>query len=154
MEKFLKQLKQLQQLQDLNPDKEYSEKSLRLILASPQNEPHKTSWQWLFARVGVVGAIVVLALVAVKESSIPLKVAGLDVSGLRAEAQELQTSLELAQVKEISTENEQINLALRESAQSDPGHLNTTILERESDKLDLENYRDETIDNALLEVMN
>lgn len=145
-------LKQLIALRNIQPSEEYSEKSLRLILASVKTEESERGWGMLLARVGVVGATATLALIVVSNSSIPLKLAGLDSSDLLAEAEVLEVSLKLAEIKETLSNSQQIDLALEESAKSGPGHLNTTILKRETEEFKLENYHNESIDKALEEV--
>lgn len=150
-DKFLKQLKQLQAIE---PGQEYSQKSLRLVLATPQNEFAPNSWRTLLVRVSAVGAMVALALIVVSKSSIPMKVAGLDAYDLRAEAQSLEVNLTLAEIKENSAQSKQTNLALQESAKSDPGHLNTTILKREADGLNTPKSQNDSIDKALEQIAN
>lgn len=145
-------LKQLQTLRHIAPSENYQEKSLRLILASAQDNPQEKSWNALLIKVGTIGAMVAVALLVVSNSSIPLKVAGLDTYDLRAEAQALEVNIELAEIKESSLQSKQINLALEESAKNDPGHLNTTILKREADTFGIEEYHNESIDGALLEI--
>lgn len=145
---------QLKKLQAITPNQEYSEKSLRLILASTQNNPKEKSWNVLLIKMGTIGAMLAVAFLVLSNSSIPLKVAGLDAYDLRAEAQALEVNIELAEIKEFSLQNKQINLALEESAKNDPGHLNTTILKREADTFGLEEYHNKSIDGALLEISN
>lgn len=148
---FLKQLKHLKAIQ---PDSEYSQKSLRLILAVPQDEQMINSWRTLLVRVSTVGVMLVIALLAVSKSPIPMKVAGLDAYDLKAEAQILDANLNLAEIKEISLASNQTNAALEETAKSGPGHLNTTILKREAADLNMGQYYDSGIDKALEAITN
>jgi len=142
-------LKQLNKLKGIAPSKEYSEKSLRLIFASRQAAVPETSWQALLMRIGAVGAFAAIALVVVSKSSVPMKIAGLDVKSLRAEAEVLAVNLELAEIKQSSEQNKRINVALKETAKSDPGHLNTLVLEREADAFDFDAYYNQDINAAL-----
>jgi len=144
-------LKQLKTLKSIKPDREYSEKSLRLIFASSQNNFELNSWRALITRIGAIGTMVAIALLVVAKSPIPMKVAGLDAYDLRAEAQILETNLNIAEIKESGLSVNQTNAALEESAKSDPGHLNTTILKRESGDLTVTEYHNDSIDKALEE---
>lgn len=147
-------LKQLKQLQEIRPSEDFRNKSLRLILASPQNEIVENSWRTLLIRISLVGATATFALLVVSKSSIPMKVAGLDAYDLRAEAQGLETNLNLVEIKESAVQNAQTNTALEESAKSDPGHLNTIVLNREVGDLKIINNYDSSIDKALNEIAN
>ena len=147
-------LKQLKQLQEIRPSEEFSKKSLRLIFASPQNAFIENSWRTLLIRISLVGAIAAFALLVVSKSSIPMKVAGLDSYDLRAEAQGFETNLNLVEIKESALQNKKTNTALEESAKSDPGHLSTTILNREVNNLNIISNYDSSIDKALNEIAN
>ncbi|MDP1689097.1 MAG: hypothetical protein Q8L47_03120 [bacterium] len=147
-------LKQLKQLQEIRPSEEFSKKSLRLIFASPQNALVENSWRTLLIRISLVGATAAFALLVVSKSSIPMKVAGLDAYDLRAEAQGLETNLNLVEIEESALQSKQVNTALEESAKSDPGNLNTMVLNREVDDLSVINNYDSSIDKALNEIAN
>lgn len=147
-------LKQLQTLRQITPSDSYKEKSLRLILASPQNDPIENNWRSLLIRVGLTGSVLTATLLVVFNSSVPMKVAGLDAHDLRAEAQVLEVNLALAEIKETAIESKQTNAALEESAKSDPGHLNATVLNREVKELETGDYHNESIDKALEEIAN
>ncbi len=142
-------LQQLKKFKGIEPDKEYSQKSFRLIMAGRQEDLELNGWRTLLVRISTVGVMLVLALFAVSKSSIPMKVAGLDVRDLKAEAEELDINLNLAEIKEISLASNETDAALEESAKSGPGHLNTTILKREVEDLNTEQFYDKDIDSAL-----
>lgn len=128
------------------PDAEYSRTSLVAIL---QNYPQKPLGVFgtIFFRIGLTGAVLAVIVFGTIKSEAPLKLAGLDSSGLRAEAEELDLQLRLTEVSAAGSQP--AAAALNEVAQNGPGHLNTLVIKKEAPKLNLEEYSNPEVDKAL-----
>ncbi|MBI2035252.1 MAG: hypothetical protein HYT12_01050 [Candidatus Liptonbacteria bacterium] len=142
-------LKKLKLLKSIEPDRDWSRASLNVILSQKQARRHATEWHSLFFRLSMITAVFVLVVLAAQKTNVPMKLAGLDASQLKAEAEGLQIKLELAEVTSSSVESKNINTALTQTAESEPGHLNTLVLTKESEGIQFENYENSDIDEAL-----
>jgi hypothetical protein len=139
-------LKKLKELKRILPDTEYSRTSLVAIIHDYPQRPLGV-FGTLFFRIGLTGAVLAVIVFGTIKSEAPLKLAGLDSSGLQAEAQELDLQLRLTEVS--AAESQPTATALSEAAQNGPGHLNTLIIKKEAPKLNLEEYVNPEVDAAL-----
>ena len=132
----------LKKLRGIAPDQEYSEQSLRVILASKiRTEDPGYSWSPLmFLRLGAVIAVLAIIVVTGLRFNNTSKLSSLDISGLKAEAQELDVQLKLAQATSSLESGGIVSTALKETAQNGPGQLNTTVLQKESGNFSIPDY--------------
>ena len=142
-ERLIQKIKLLRQI---SPDPDYSRRSLLAITGTGAESPI-ISHLPLFARLGSVLALSALLVFIAAKNDVPLKIAGLDPQGLRAEAEELEQQLRVAEVSLRPAKS--VEAALKEASQNGPGHLNTLVLKREAASLTPETYGNPRIDEAL-----
>lgn len=142
-------IKKLKLLKSIEPDKDWSRTSLTAILSVKQAGARSIEWSSLIFRLSLITGVFVLVVLGAQKSSIPMRIAGLDAKELKAEAEELQLNMELAQITSSSADSKNINTALTETAESQPGHLNTLVLEKEAEEIKFEEYGNSDIDAAL-----
>ena len=150
----------LQKLKSIKPDPDYTAHSRRLLLACPPHShslftPLSEITKSLFA-ISLSAALIVLIIGGfsyLEKSPLPLKLAGLDPSTLKAEAENLQIDINLSTLKRYEETPAVINTALTQTADNTPVYFESVILDRETDRIDLNNPTDETIDQALIEIL-
>lgn len=144
--------REFKNLKRISPDKDYGRRSLLVIVSTPQIK--RVFWPYAFLMnhpaltpsALVLAAFILFSAIAMKQE-VPLKIAGLDPQGLKAEAEELELHIKDAELHTIPTMTQAI--ALEEAASSNPGELNSEQLKREQRGIDAELFGNTAIDAAL-----
>lgn len=138
----------LKKLKSIVPDKEYSRVSLAAILLNTPPKPLGI-FETLLFRISLVVTVFAVIIFGAVRSDTPMKLAGLDQQGLKAEAEELELQLRLTEISINQDQDGSAVAALKEAAQNSPGHLNTSIIKNESPMLDATEYSNPGVDEAL-----
>ena len=154
MEEAIKQLKKIE------PSQDYKSHSLRLILSSPQNVETKLSIKLfeIFKFGAALSLTGLLIMISVSDSPSkfnakllsPVLLSSLDEGKITKEAGQVDIKITIAEAKYYNDSTKKVAIALDETAKNGPGHLNSTILEKEIGGLDINDGENgENIDELL-----
>lgn len=138
----------------LMPDEQYSRRSFNAIIQSklaPKTTPPLPNFVY---RLGFIMTVMIVSVLIAIKNDVPLKVAGLDAQGLKAEAEELEIQLRLAEISSYQKQQRTVGAALKETSHNDPGQLSTTLLQKEADSLNIDTNINQDIDSALKELLD
>lgn len=149
----------IKQLKKVEPSQEYQTNSLRLILSSPQNIQNKFSIRLLEvfkfgAALSLTGLII---MISVSDSPSkfnarllsPVLLSSLDGEKIAKEAGQVDIKITIAEAKYYNDSTRKVAIALDETAKNGPGHLNSAILEKEINGLEISDEETENIDELL-----
>jgi len=153
MENIIKQLKKIE------PSEEYKTKSLSLILAHAQNPENKFSFNFLEVfkysiAMGLTGILIVFsfsdAFVGLNARILsPILLSSLNEEKIQNEANQVDIKITVSEAKYYNDSINKVAVALDETAKNGPGHLNSMIIEKEMQGLDINNQNDEDINELL-----
>lgn len=148
----------LKKLGEIKPDESYSQLSLQTILNSRLTKQPTSYFNFrlplssLTLRVGLLAVTLGVVIFSATQNSQPVKLTSLDISGMKAEAQELERQLKLAEISYKQESGKPIEIALKETAQNGPGQLNPLIISKEAKTPDIDTSNSELTDKALKEL--
>ena len=144
----------IKQLKRIEPSQEYKARSLGLILSSPQNNGNIFSLNFFAGSAREIlkfGAALsltgLLITISVSDSFSrfnarllsPVLLASLDEEKITKEAGQVDIKITIAEAKYYNDSTRKVAIALDETAKNGPGHLNSSILEKEIGGLDINN---------------
>jgi hypothetical protein len=150
----------IKQLKKIEPSQEYKARSLGLILSSPQNNGNIFSLNFFeILKFGAALSLTgLLITISVSDSFSrfnarllsPVLLASLDEEKITKEAGQVDIKITIAEAKYYNDSTRKVAIALDETAKNGPGHLNSSILEKEIGGLDINNGENgENIDELL-----
>jgi hypothetical protein len=150
----------IKQLKKIEPDQEYKNVSLRSILSSAQNSENRFSINFFeFLKLGAALSLTgVLIMVSVSDSFSkfnakllsPVLLSSLDEEKIAKEAGQVDIKITIAEAKYYNDSTKKVAIALDETAKNGPGHLNSTIIEKEIKGLNInDGDNGENIDELL-----
>lgn len=150
----------IKQLKKIEPSQEYKARSLGLILSSPQNNGNIFSLNFFeILKFGAALSLTgLLITISVSDSFSrfnarllsPVLLASLDEEKITNEAGQVDIKITIAEAKYYNDSTRKVAIALDETAKNGPGHLNSSILEKEIGGLDINsNENGENIDELL-----
>lgn len=141
MEEIIKQLKKIQ------PSEEYKTHSLRMILSAPQNRKNSVlvgifELFKLGAALGLTGALIMISLSGILPALnarilSPLLLSSLDKEKIKNEASQIDIRITVSEARYYNESLKKVAVALNETAKNGPGHLNSAILEKEMQNLNI-----------------
>ncbi len=149
----------IRQLKKTEPEKEYTVNSLNLILANPQNPKNKFTFSLAdilkySVAMGLTGILIIFSLsdaflgLNAKILS-PILLSSLDEQKLKNEASQVDIKISISEAKYYNDSINKVAVALNETAQNGPDHLNSAIIQKEIQGLDINNQNDKNIDDLL-----
>lgn len=150
----------IKQLKKIEPSQDYKANSLRLILSYPQNNENKFSIRLIevFKFGAALSLTGLLIMISVSDSPSkfnarllsPILLSSLDEEKITKEAGQVDIKITIAEAKYYNDSTKKVAVALDETAKNGPGHLNSTILEKEIDGLNIDGDQNgENIDELL-----
>lgn len=149
----------IKQLKNISPSGEYQAESLRMILSYPQN-PQKSFSIGLFdmfkfgAALGLAGMLIMISVTDLFPSLnarllSPVLLSNLDEQKIQNEANQVDIRITVAEAKYYSDSLTKVAVALDETAKNGPGHLNSAILEKEMSGLNIDQQKNDNINDLL-----
>ena len=149
----------IKQLKRIGPSEGYKAESLRLILSAPQNPESRLSLNVfeLFkfaAALGLTGMLIMISTTDMfpglnARLLSPVLLSNLDEQKIQNEANQVDIKITVAEAKYYNDSVRKVAVALDETAQNGPSHLNSSILEKEMLDLDFNGQDSESIDELL-----
>ncbi|MBU4348358.1 hypothetical protein KJ671_02595 [Patescibacteria group bacterium] len=153
LEKIIKQFKKV------GPSEEYKTQSLQLILNTPQNQKSIISIKIkevlkFGLALGLTGALITISLSDVfytlnARFLSPIFLSSLSEENLKKEAGQIDIKITISEAKYYSGSLNKVAAALNEATQNGPGHLNSSILEKEIRGLNIDEENNNNIDKLL-----
>jgi len=153
MEKIVENLKKLR---SIKPEPEFSRRSRLLLLQETprpafgvlNNLREVLKFSIALSLTAALLVISIGSLTYVKKSPLPLVIAGLDVSALKAEAESLNIDISLSEL-EYNFPSAATPKPADQKTANDPAYFEQTILNSETAAINLENPVNNRIDDAL-----
>lgn len=146
-------IKQLKSLSEVEPRGAFAASSRQTILATRQGFPFHIFFQPVYAGSFAALLLVVTLTFVLLSGKGSSAYASLDMDDLQTELEELTISIKLDEIAYSESVNETVALALQEiSNDGDVRHLNTNLLEAETEMLKLDSQDGGKID-ALLDTV-
>lgn len=152
----------IKQLKKIEPGEEYKNHSLRLILSSPQKQSGIFSIR-IFemikfgAALSLTGILMIASLSSIFPSLnarllAPVLLSNLNEDKIANEAGQVDIKITISEAKYYNESSQKVAIALDETAQNGPDHLNSGILQKEIGGLDIKNENTNQIDQLLNEL--
>ncbi|MHB9019645.1 MAG: hypothetical protein ACYC3G_02075 [Minisyncoccota bacterium] len=137
----------IRQLKKIEPSQDYKANSLRLILSHTQNNENKFSIKIIeiFKFGAALSLTGLLIMISVSDSPSkfnarllsPILLSSLDEEKITKEAGQVDIKITIAEAKYYNDSTKKVAVALDETAKNGPGHLNSTIIEKEMGELNI-----------------
>lgn len=150
-------INQLKKLKDLRPSADFSRHSRLLILKSDQPAVFRPSFNFgeilkFSTALSVVAALTIgtIGIITYLERSpLPLIMAGLDIPTLTAEAENMKLDISLEELDYYQSNPQVIEVALGQTASTDPVYFEKIVLNKETSIVDLTDPVNRQVDKAL-----
>ncbi len=154
----------IKQFKKIEPSEEYKAHSLRLILSSPQKQseifPIRIRIFEMIkfsAALGLTGILMIISLSDIFPTLnarllSPVLLSNLNEEKIKNEAGQVDIKITVAEARYYNESFQKVAVALDETAKNGPGHLNSTIIEKEIKGLDIKNENTDNIDRLLNEL--
>ena len=152
--------KEFEKIKAIKPDSGFASHSRNLILSSPQHAPSplfepakKTLHFFLTLSVGMAAILLMIGGVGyLKNAPLPLKMAGLDLRTLHAEAEGLKLDIALSELEYYKEAAHTGKMALNQTIEESPVYFKEVILNKETsfiEELTANDQESKTVDSAL-----
>lgn len=149
----------IKQLKKIEPSEKYKAESLRMILSSPQNPETRFSFGLSellkFGTALALTGLLILISTTDMFSSLnarllsPVLSSNLDSQKIQNEANQVDIKITVAEAKYYNDSLQKVAVALDETAKNGPGHLNSSVLEKEINGLNIENPDNTNVNDLL-----
>jgi len=154
-------LEELKKLKGITPDSDFVKRSRFSILSSPQKQKLFSLSQFgeifnFSLSLALTSLLVIGTIGGVKylqKSPLPLKLAGLDSSILKAEAESFGIDVKISKLTYQEEKNKEIQKALKETINDNPVYFEKVILDKETENMSLDTPENPLINKALNELV-
>lgn len=145
-------IKQLNNLKNIEPEADFVRMTRGLILAAPVRHFRIRIWSWPLAWAGAVAVLLLVLTLTFANPFIakPKLSVFFNQQDLSQEFNNLTVKLQLQEIVYRQNLNSSIGLALNEISDKQPGHLNTTLLQKEQNMLEINGSDQQKEINELL----